>query len=55
MRPGGNQRKTRMMTAMMKKPSAMPMSGARTMNSIVLVQPDGMIAAMPAFASAAPA
>ena len=44
-----------MMTTISRKPSVMPIIGARTMNSSVLVHPDTMIAVHPALITAAPA
>jgi hypothetical protein len=44
-----------MVSNMIRKPSTMPMSGASTMKIRVFVQPEAMIATMPAFATAAPA
>ena len=44
-----------MIEAISVKPSIMPMSGASTMKSRVLVQPDAMMAPQPALATAAPA
>jgi hypothetical protein len=40
---------------MIRRPTPIPIIGARTMNSSVFIQPDHMTALNPAFAIAAPA
>lgn len=42
------------MAAMRLRPTMSPITGDTTMKMIVIVQPDGMIAANPALATAAP-
>ena len=54
-RDGGVQRKIQKIAVIRPSPTTRPMSGDRKMKMSVLVQPPGMIAAKPAFATAAPA
>jgi hypothetical protein len=54
-RLGGIHRKSQKIDVMRRSPTVNPMSGARTMKMRVFVQPAGMMAAKPAFATAAPA
>ena len=54
-RLGRIRRNNHKMAVISPKPAARPMTGERKMKMIVLVQPDGMIATKPAFATAAPA
>ena len=54
-RDGGVQRNSQKIAVISTSPTTRPMSGDRTMKMSVLVQPLGMIAANPAFATAAPA
>ena len=49
------RRNTQRLATIRMKPTLMPMSGATTMKISVRVQPDTMIAAKPALATAAPA
>src|SRR6266516_4034900 len=54
-RDGGVHRKIQWIAIIRLSPKTRPMSGERKMKIIVLVQPPGMTAANPAFATAAPA
>ncbi len=55
MRNGCHFRKIQVTETISAKPRTAPMTGARTMNSRVLIQPANRIAPKPAFATAAPA
>src|SRR5205809_4175356 len=54
-REGGAPRKSQKIAVINNRPAERPIIGDRKMNMIVLVQPDGTMAANPALATAAPA
>ena len=54
-RPGRTLRSIQNVAVITSRPTRRPITGATTMKMIVLVQPAGMIALNPAFATAAPA
>src|SRR3954471_13183880 len=54
-RDGGTHRNSQKIDVMRRRPSTIPISGDKTMNTSVLVQPLARIEPQPAFATAAPA